>query len=516
MYPDPQWRPYVDVDVLVPGERIGEAIAVLADLGYQRQSPELRRGFDQRFGKGTTLRKAAAATVDLHRTLIAGPYSFLIDADSLFVQPRSFQCAQDSLRTLNAEAQLVHCAVSADARRQPAKAHRVARPGPVPRGSRVGSRPGGSSGAGVADQRRCRLRRRRRRPSSRDLLVGTSRWTIRRWVQITSGARGVLGIQGARTPMAASDDRRHTVRVWVGRPDRVHTISSRCSRKEVGLTSDRIAEHDRRTAGCDAPAPFFEPTDVPAEHHASEKCEPKLVHRAHIVHLRSIGPSSVYLLQAHNIENVSTRRMITHLLELRGEPLSLSRHPVQPVGQLGTKFSTLDDFRWENVRHGPPADGSRDPLTPPPPLRLLNGEFVQPPIRGRIAEFDSESLGVGRIGLRLCATCEVQPGEVASPSGPVRLGDLGEYLVEIDRLQTLGTDRRSGQPLRDPHRRLFDSSANPETKPAAAATSPDLEATGKQIGRSSTARLGPRSTTSRSLPRRANSASQSGPSALNP
>ncbi len=113
LYPDPLWRPYVDVDLLVPGDRFADAADALADLGYRRRSVELRPGFDRQFGKGATFHREADANLDLHRTLVAGPYAFLIDPASLFDRPSGFEVSGTRLEALSPEARFIHSCISA-------------------------------------------------------------------------------------------------------------------------------------------------------------------------------------------------------------------------------------------------------------------------------------------------------------------------------------------------------------------------------------------------------------------
>lgn len=113
LYPDPLWRPYVDVDLLVPGARFADTADALADLGYRRRSAELRPGFDRRFGKGATFHREADANLDLHRTLVAGPYAFLIDPVSLFDRPSAFEVSGARLEALSPEARFIHSCISA-------------------------------------------------------------------------------------------------------------------------------------------------------------------------------------------------------------------------------------------------------------------------------------------------------------------------------------------------------------------------------------------------------------------
>lgn len=82
-YPDPSWRPFADLDLLVPDDHWGGACAVLEQLGYTRSQPEPRAGFDVRFGKAAEYVDRAGVMVDLHRTLVLGPFGLWIDPDEL-------------------------------------------------------------------------------------------------------------------------------------------------------------------------------------------------------------------------------------------------------------------------------------------------------------------------------------------------------------------------------------------------------------------------------------------------
>ncbi|HWG73750.1 MAG TPA: nucleotidyltransferase family protein [Acidimicrobiales bacterium] len=83
-YPDPSWRGFGDVDLLVTDGDWYRAIEVLEATGARRPVPELRPGFDLRFGKEATLLSASGWEVDLHRTLVVGPFGLWVDCDELF------------------------------------------------------------------------------------------------------------------------------------------------------------------------------------------------------------------------------------------------------------------------------------------------------------------------------------------------------------------------------------------------------------------------------------------------
>ena len=69
-YDDPADRVFADVDLLVPGDELTRAATVLtAALGAERPVPEIRPGFDDRFGKEAML-KVDGLELDLHRTFV--------------------------------------------------------------------------------------------------------------------------------------------------------------------------------------------------------------------------------------------------------------------------------------------------------------------------------------------------------------------------------------------------------------------------------------------------------------
>jgi hypothetical protein len=107
-YPEPSLRCYGDVDLLVRSPDLGGAVDVLAELGFIREVPELRRGFDQRFGKGTTLVGPAGMEIDLHRTFVPGRFGLDIPLDELFTDPRVIRIATSSFEALSDVNRLLH------------------------------------------------------------------------------------------------------------------------------------------------------------------------------------------------------------------------------------------------------------------------------------------------------------------------------------------------------------------------------------------------------------------------
>jgi hypothetical protein len=108
IYPTPTWRSFSDVDVLVPGDRFDEAVALLTHAGGQRRYPEARPGFDRRFSKGASFAMPAGHVVDLHRTFVVGPFGFRVDLDGIFARSADVVLGDRSVRCLELHDTFLH------------------------------------------------------------------------------------------------------------------------------------------------------------------------------------------------------------------------------------------------------------------------------------------------------------------------------------------------------------------------------------------------------------------------
>jgi hypothetical protein len=113
VYPDPSWRPFADLDFLVRGQDFQRAIEVLADRGFTRALPEPRARFDVRFGKAAELYGQDGLSIDLHRTLVVGPFGLWIDVDELFTGTDPFILGGRTLRRLDDASLFLHACVHA-------------------------------------------------------------------------------------------------------------------------------------------------------------------------------------------------------------------------------------------------------------------------------------------------------------------------------------------------------------------------------------------------------------------
>lgn len=111
--PDPSWRAFADLDLLVAPEHLGRACRMLADRGGHRRYPEPRAGFDRRFSKGMAFVLPTGHEVDLHRTLCQGPFGLTIDLAELIAGRESFVLGGVVLEALDLPRRFLHACVHA-------------------------------------------------------------------------------------------------------------------------------------------------------------------------------------------------------------------------------------------------------------------------------------------------------------------------------------------------------------------------------------------------------------------
>jgi hypothetical protein len=112
-YPEPSWRPFSDIDLLVRASDWAGACHVLGRLGFSRALPEPRRGFDQRFGKAAVFVGDNGLEIDLHRTLVLGPYGLWMDPEELFQRTADLRVGGTILQRLDDTAMLLHACLHA-------------------------------------------------------------------------------------------------------------------------------------------------------------------------------------------------------------------------------------------------------------------------------------------------------------------------------------------------------------------------------------------------------------------
>jgi len=112
-YPDPSWRSFGDLDLLVRTADWQAACVALAKAGFRRQLPEPRRGFDERFGKAATHIGPDGVQIDLHRTLALGPFGLWLEPDGLFEDTVSLSIGGRAFRRLDDTRALLHACMHA-------------------------------------------------------------------------------------------------------------------------------------------------------------------------------------------------------------------------------------------------------------------------------------------------------------------------------------------------------------------------------------------------------------------
>lgn len=103
----PADRSFRDVDLLVGGDDIDATVKLLLANGATRLQPELRPGYDARFGKSVTLRHDGIE-LDIHRLLSPGPFGVWMKPKELFLLKRHIEVGGGILPTLDPTDHLVH------------------------------------------------------------------------------------------------------------------------------------------------------------------------------------------------------------------------------------------------------------------------------------------------------------------------------------------------------------------------------------------------------------------------
>ena len=113
VYPNPAQRSFRDVDVLVPGRDYDRAIDVLLAAGGRLRYAEPRPGFNRRFGKGACVTTPSGLELDVHRTLISGPFGLAFEPGELFETNTRFRLGGQAVEALDPEVQFVHACIHA-------------------------------------------------------------------------------------------------------------------------------------------------------------------------------------------------------------------------------------------------------------------------------------------------------------------------------------------------------------------------------------------------------------------
>ena len=113
MYPDPSWRFFGDLDLLVRPQQWREASTLLETVGFRRSLPDPRPHFVERFGGASAHRNSSGLEVDLHRTIVLGPFGLWVETERLFQMTTDFRLGGRSFWRLDDTSLLLHACIHA-------------------------------------------------------------------------------------------------------------------------------------------------------------------------------------------------------------------------------------------------------------------------------------------------------------------------------------------------------------------------------------------------------------------
>ena len=107
-YPDPSVRTFGDVDLVVHSADWSTALHLLSDNGYRRDAPTLPGGYEDRFGKGATLRTPDGLEVDLHRRFAIGRFGVTARMEAVFTSSDAIGLAGRTIPVFDPTGRLLH------------------------------------------------------------------------------------------------------------------------------------------------------------------------------------------------------------------------------------------------------------------------------------------------------------------------------------------------------------------------------------------------------------------------
>ena len=107
-YPDPSYRTFGDVDIVVHPDHWSTALRTLTAGGYDRSADALPGDYDDRYGKGATLTTPAGYEVDLHRRFAIGRFGVTSRMSDVFEEVDHITLAGRPVPTLSPEHRLLH------------------------------------------------------------------------------------------------------------------------------------------------------------------------------------------------------------------------------------------------------------------------------------------------------------------------------------------------------------------------------------------------------------------------
>ena len=107
-YADPTLRAFGDADVLIHPDHWEGAVAALHRAGCRRKTAEVDAEWDNRFGKGATLRSPEGLEIDLHRRFAIGRFGVRSRMAELYEHRESITLAGRQIPTLDGPGRLLH------------------------------------------------------------------------------------------------------------------------------------------------------------------------------------------------------------------------------------------------------------------------------------------------------------------------------------------------------------------------------------------------------------------------
>lgn len=108
-YPDQLGcRTFGDVDLVIHPDDWHRTLEVLSAAGHVRPAPEIRPGWDRRFGKGATLTDADGLELDLHLRFAVGRFGVLARTHELFESRDTVELAGRPIPALAGSDRLLH------------------------------------------------------------------------------------------------------------------------------------------------------------------------------------------------------------------------------------------------------------------------------------------------------------------------------------------------------------------------------------------------------------------------
>ena len=101
-------RTFGDVDLVIHPDDWASCLGALNSAGLRRPAPELRPGYDNRFGKGATLVDAREWEIDLHLRFAIGRFGVRARMEELFERQDEIELAGRTIPVLDGPDRLLH------------------------------------------------------------------------------------------------------------------------------------------------------------------------------------------------------------------------------------------------------------------------------------------------------------------------------------------------------------------------------------------------------------------------